>query len=137
MGQAAEVGAAREGVRERILVVEDSPLVRIGLKYDLEELGYDVLTADAPERALALAGHAGPRIDLLITDVLMPQMTGSELARELERRQPGLKTLYISGMRFEQLVEQGRIGPGDPALEKPFSPEVLASKIREVLRNGA
>ncbi len=137
---AEEAGAASatpvEGGRETILVVEDERLVRVSIRHLLQSLGYRVLEAAGPEEALSLCEREGDGIDLLLTDIVMPGLSGGELARRLQRRFPGLRVLYMSAFSGETLVEEGRLDQGLPTLEKPFTQEQLAAKVREVLAAG-
>jgi len=91
-----------------------------------------VLEAERGEAALAAAGGARD-LRLLITDVVMPDMSGRELARELQRRCPGLKVLFISGYTDESIASHGVLDPGVELLEKPFTAEALARRVREIL----
>jgi two-component system cell cycle sensor histidine kinase/response regulator CckA len=118
---------------ERLLLVEDNEHVRVGLVRGLTSLGYEVLPATSAEEALAIA-RVEP-VHALVTDVAMPSMTGLELAAHLQRRQPGLRVVYISG------YSESGVPDCDPAtaawLQKPFRIEVLASTLRRLLGNAA
>ncbi|HEV2752175.1 MAG TPA: ATP-binding protein [Gemmatimonadales bacterium] len=118
---------------ETLLVVEDHPDVRRLTKKVLEARGYTVLVAAEGSEALRLAAqHAGP-IDLLVTDVVMPGMSGREAALLLTAQRPDLKVLYLSGYADETIVRHGVLEPGLAFLQKPFAPDVLARKVRDVL----
>ncbi len=118
---------------ETVLVVEDEATVMTLINLVLGQLGYTVLAAADPAEAVRADGqHAGP-IHLLLTDVLLPQATGAELAGQLAASRPGLRVLYLSGLPQTVLLEKGLVGPGSTVLEKPFKLEVLAAKVREVL----
>jgi PAS domain S-box-containing protein len=118
---------------ETILVVEDEAALRDILRECLEAGGYRVLEAADGLAALKLAeSQAGP-IDLLVTDVVMPGMGGSEIARQLAAQRPDLKVLYMSGYTDDAVVLHGVLGAEVPFLEKPFTAASLARKIREVL----
>ncbi|MCX6628423.1 MAG: response regulator, partial [Candidatus Solibacter sp.] len=98
----------------------------------LQSNGYDVLEADNAESALAAYDKNAHKVDMLLTDVVMRQMNGFELGRALSQRTPGLKVLYMSGYRDQG----GGIEPGqspDTFLHKPFTPDLLLAKVREVL----
>jgi len=118
------------GGSETILVVEDlAPLRRVVAEV-LHELGYEVLEAGDPDEALRQAGLFARRIDLLLTDVVMPHMSGIELARRLVIQRPETKVLYMSGYATD--LPEGGAGAED-LLCKPFTPEELAARIRERL----
>jgi CheY-like chemotaxis protein len=120
-------------VQETVLVVEDEDALRELAREILEMHGYDVVEACNGQDALRVYDQREGGIDLLLTDVVMPVMGGRELARHLEKRQPGLKVLYVSGYTDETAIREGKLEPGAEFLAKPFSPDDLASKIREVL----
>jgi PAS domain S-box-containing protein len=118
---------------ETILLAEDAAPVRSVAREVLRRHGYRVLTAADGRTALELAGtHPGP-IDLLITDVIMPEMSGRQVADRLKERLPKLKVLFVSGYTDDAIVRHGILEPGIAFLQKPFSPESLARKVREVL----
>jgi signal transduction histidine kinase len=118
---------------ETVLVVEDESDVRSYLVETLEDLNYRVFEAANGEAALALFDADPFRIDLLLTDIVMPGLNGRELAEQLHHRQPGLRVLFMTGYSRDAIVHQGRLDPGVSLLQKPFSQALLASKIREVL----
>ena len=126
---------------ETILVVDDEADVCELARDCLVAAGYRVLEARDGEEALRIAeGHTEP-IHLLLTDVMMPRLNGVELAGRLTRQRPDTKVLYMSGFavvgaQIEQLSGPG-LQPGDPILPKPFSPETLTRKVREVLDRPA
>ena len=119
--------------RETILLVEDEPAVR-GLVHETLRLhGYTVLEArHGIEALLASAKYVGP-IHLLLTDVVMPQMSGPEVAEKILTVRPGIKVLYMSGYPDHPVFDQGGMSCQTGFLPKPFSPHVLAQKVREVL----
>jgi PAS domain S-box-containing protein len=118
---------------ETVLVAEDEWAVRgIALRV-LKELGYTVLGAANGTEALRVALAQGKKFDLLLTDVIMPEMNGKALAERLTVLWPGLKVLFVSGYTDETVARQGILDEGRAFLPKPFSPEVLARKVREVL----
>jgi PAS domain S-box-containing protein len=118
---------------ETILVVEDEDMVRQFTVKILDRLGYLVLGASNGEEALHVAeGHEG-RINLLMTDVVMPGMNGRQLADELTRIRPGTAVLFTSGYTESIIVNQGVVEKSLNFIGKPYSPQVLSSKIREVL----
>jgi PAS domain S-box-containing protein len=118
---------------ETILLAEDADAVRAVARQVLARLGYTVLEASDGMSALRLAEtHRGP-IHLLLTDVVMPEIGGRMLAEQLRGQRPGLKVLYSSGYTADAVVRHGMLGPGIAFLQKPFTPEVLARKVRDVL----
>ncbi len=99
----------------------------------MEKSGYTVLEGEDAESALAAArAHTGP-IHLLVADVVMPGPSGRELARRLAEFRPETKVLYVSGYTDDAIVHHGMLEPGLNFLQKPFTPAVLARKVREVL----
>jgi len=118
---------------ETILLTEDEPLVRTLARKVLELARYRVLVAASGAEALALAErHEGP-IHLLLTDVVMPEMSGRELAHRLASLRPDARVLYMSGYADEAIAQHGVLDPGTAFLQKPFTPDGLARKVREVL----
>jgi CheY-like chemotaxis protein len=121
------------GRGETILLVEDAERVRAVVREILEMSGYAVLEAHHGAEALELSNrHAGP-IHLLVTDVVMPQMSGRELAQRLATLRPDLKVLYMSGYTDDAIVRHGVLASGIAFLSKPFTPDALALKVRELL----
>ena len=121
------------GGTETILVVEDEDAVRALVLDALEGFGYTVLTASRPAEAIELADqHPGP-IHLMATDVIMPQMNGRQLADAICPRRPAMKVLYMSGYTDHAIVHGGTLESGMVFIRKPFAPDVLARKVREVL----
>ena len=137
--QGAEVTGVAPGRaygRETILVVEDDPAVR-GLVHEaLRHNGYEVLVArHGIEALLTGAKHMGP-IHLLLTDVVMPQMSGPEVAEKLTGLRPEIKVLYMSGYPDHPVFSQGGVNRETAFLQKPFTPNLLTQKVREVLDGG-
>jgi len=118
---------------ETVLVVEDEAAVRNLTCELLRSTGYAVLEASDGVEALRLAGALESEIHLLVTDVVMPQMGGGELAQRLTEGRPGVKVLYVSGYSDDAVVRHGVREKGRGFLQKPFSLEVFARKVREVL----
>jgi signal transduction histidine kinase len=119
---------------ETILLVEDAALVRTLARQVLETAGYNVLEAASAEAALTICEHInGTRIDLLLTDVVMPGMSGNDMSKILLERQPDMPVLYMSGYTDEAIVQHGVLEAGINFLQKPFSPGTLTLKVREVL----
>ena len=118
---------------ETVLLAEDEELVRTLARKVLEQAGYRVLVAAGGAEALAIAErHAGP-IHLLLTDVVMPEMSGRELTRRLIARRPEVRVLYMSGYADEAIAQHGVLDPGTAFMQKPFTPGALAHRVREVL----
>jgi len=118
---------------ETVLLVEDEVMVLEIAKTLLEQLGYKVLATDGPREALDLAEHYEGEIHLLMTDVVMPEMSGRELWRQVLHLRPGIKTLFMSGYTANVIAHRGVLDKGVHFLEKPFSMEVLAVKLREAI----
>lgn len=118
---------------ETILFVEDLESLRTVIADSLEQLGYQVLTAASGEDALMLSSHYKGEIHLLLTDVIMPQMKGPELAKKLQADRPKMKVIYVSGYPDGVLAPHGVLAPGTVLINKPFSIKVLSTKLREVL----
>jgi PAS domain S-box-containing protein len=118
---------------ETVLLVEDEEMVRSMTREILQESGYQVLEAKHGHEALLVAErHHGP-IHLMLSDVVMPQMSGRELAERLSPRRKEMKVLYMSGYTDDAIVHQGVLDEGMAFIEKPFTPNALAHKLREVL----
>jgi CheY-like chemotaxis protein len=138
-GQAQEAARQAPTGHETILVVEDEPVVRMLAVRFLRSQGYETLEAGDYEQALAAVDqHDGP-LHLLLSDVVLPGRSGPEISAALERRRPGLKVLFMSGYAASAMTQQGRLDPGRAFIEKPFTPDGLARKVREVLdaRDGS
>jgi PAS domain S-box-containing protein len=121
---------------ETVLLVEDEPEVRRLVDKLLRMQGYAVVSAGSPAEAIAAARAAGP-IAILITDVIMPGMNGRELATVLGAERPGMRVLYMSGYTDAAIAQHGILPAGTAFLSKPFTPDALARKVREVLDAGA
>lgn len=122
-----------ESGRETVLLVEDEPSLRRLVHETLRLQGYTVLEARHGIEALLTAAKYGGPIHLLLTDVVMPQMNGPEVAAELLIVRPGIKVLYMSGYPDHPVFDQGDMNRETSFLAKPFSPNVLAKKVREIL----
>jgi len=130
--EAPAVAAPAAGT-ETILVAEDEQMVRVLVRKVLEQAGYTVLLAGGGSEALQLAErHTGP-IHLLVTDVVMPGMSGRELARQLVTKRAGTKVLFLSGYADDAVARHGVLEPGTAFMQKPFTPSALARRVREVL----
>lgn len=118
---------------ETILVVDDEPDVRTLARDILEPEGYTVLEAPDGADALLVAGHYAGPIHLVLTDVLMPNLSGPEMADQLKSVRRDTKVVFMSGYTSEVMGQYGVVRSGAPFVAKPFSPEGLARKLREVL----
>ena len=130
-----EVSAAVRptGGHETILLVEDEPTILKMTTMMLEHLGYTVLTAATPGEAIRLVEEGGQKIDLLLTDVIMPEMNGSVLVERVLASQPGMRHLFMSGYTANIIASQGVLDEGVAFIQKPFARKDLADKIREIL----
>ena len=124
---------APAGGAETILLVEDDDAVRAAARRTLARAGYTVLEASNGTEALARYAEAASPIDLVVTDLVMPEMGGRDLAARLRACHPHTRVLYMSGFTQDAAVRQSVLAPGEVFLEKPFTPDGLARKIREVL----
>ncbi len=126
---------------ETILVVEDDATIRAIARRVLAMKGYSVLEAASPRDALELSARHDGRIDLLLTDVVLPEMGGRQLAEALVRSRPEVLVLYMSGYTDNAIVHHGRLDAGTEFLAKPFTPATLLRRVREILdrpqSNGA
>ena len=118
---------------ETLLIVENETAIRNLLQMALRKNGYTVLAAESAREALEIVrGHAGA-IDLLITDVVMPDMNGLELVRALATIRPETRTLFMSGYMDDALGDLGVLPSQANFIQKPFSPRVIAQKVRDIL----
>lgn len=121
---------------ETILLVEDAAPLRTLTRKILENCGYKVFEADGAEQALQVAEEHAAEISLLLTDVVMPHTSGPVLADQLSRKYPHLKILFMSGYADDAIAESGLLKVGMALLEKPFTMQALAGKIREILESA-
>jgi DNA-binding response OmpR family regulator len=117
-----------------ILLVEDEDQVRDLTRTMLERRGYRILEAATPEDALRIASQPGQKIDLLLTDIVMPLKYGTDLATEVRSILPEVRVLYMSGYTDDSVVKQGLLAPDTAFIQKPFSARDLERKVREALR---
>ena len=121
---------------ETILLVEDEDVVRGLTRKILMQAGYNVLDAQSGEEAIRLCrAHAGP-IDLLLTDVVMPEISGKEVADRLLELRPAIRVLFMSGYTDEAIVQHGVLDANVKFIQKPFTWVGLTRKVREVLNRG-
>ncbi len=132
--QAESQGIPVAGGQETILMVEDEPVILVMCKAMVENLGYRVITAGTPGEAIRLAQEHAGQIHLLMTDVIMPEMNGRELARRLLSLYPELKCLFMSGYTANVIAHHGVLEEGVPFLQKPFTLKDLSAKIRAALK---
>jgi len=125
-------GAVPAGT-EGILVVEDETAVRTVVERVLKAQGYDVRAVSSSDEAEAVFASEGERFRLLLTDVVLPGTGGQELSQRLQARRPDLKVLFMSGYADNGIRSHGLLDGGAAYIQKPFSPDVLARKVREVL----
>jgi CheY-like chemotaxis protein len=131
LAQEARGDAGTSSTGGRILLVEDDETIRKLTERVLVRAGFNVTTSMSSEAALECYEGAGS-VDLLLTDVIMPGMSGPQLAEQLESRGTGFKTLYMSGYTHDVIAERGLLDVGE-LIEKPFSPQELVDKINEIL----
>ncbi len=124
---------AIEGGKENILLIEDEQAIRVLCERSLRAQGYQVLAAASGSEAIELFSKSPDKIDILVTDLMMPNMSGRELADELRSKNPDLLVLYISGYSDDLSIQEGVHEGRDTLLQKPFLPGDLARKVREVL----
>jgi DNA-binding response OmpR family regulator len=127
------VAPAPAQVRETILLVEDEAGIRALVRKILKRERYNVLEAGSAEEASTVAGAYDGRIDLLLTDVMLPGMGGRDLAEGLRESLPNLSVLYVSGFTDDEGVRAGGFPPGSKFLQKPFTLSALVAKVRESL----
>jgi CheY-like chemotaxis protein len=138
--EAAALSTARTAARggtETVLLVEDEAVVRTLVRNTLLQNGYRVLEAENGSQALRICErHRGP-IHLLVTDVVMPGINGRELAERLTQQRPELRIMFMSGYTDETIAHHGVLAPGVGFLQKPFTLDALARKVRETLDTAA
>jgi two-component system cell cycle sensor histidine kinase/response regulator CckA len=116
-----------------VLIAEDEEAVRTLAARALSELGYETLQAEDGRAALDILIERDGRVDLVITDLIMPRMDGKELGEEIARRYAALPVLYMSGYTDDDALLRGLVAPDAPFVAKPFAPDALASRVQDVL----
>ncbi len=129
----APATAARPG--QTVLIVEDEPGVREIAARVLTDRGYRVIVAEDGQAALDLLVEPDCQVDAVVTDLAMPGVSGRELAGRIERLRPGVPLLFMSGYTDDDVVRRGLLDAGQPFFRKPFSPEELARRVRDLLRD--
>lgn len=124
---------ARTAGQEKLLLVEDDPAVLSFVESALSRLGYEVVSTSEPSQAVEIVRDQGQSIDLMITDVVMPGMTGAVLAERVSEIRPDLKVMFVSGYTHDVVAHHGVLTDGIGFLQKPFSPSELGQKIRQIL----
>ena len=135
-GKEQEKFAGEISGSETVLIVEDDDGLRNLAKNALRKYGYEILEAENGEKALNVSETHNGRIHLLLTDVVMPGMSGTDLAEKLQSIRPETRVIYMSGYTDNAIVNHGILRKGINFIEKPFSPESLGRKVREVLDDG-
>ena len=130
---AAPATRAAAGGTETILLVEDEESVRQLVRDTLESKGYKIVDAENGEAGIAAAARHNGKIDLVITDVVMPGMGGREMAQQILKTHPGTKVLYLSGYTEDAVLSEGGLDNATAFLQKPFTLQNLSRKVREVL----
>jgi CheY-like chemotaxis protein len=136
MGEHAVVGKTAKRGSETILLVEDEEAVRGLACRILERQGYRVIPAQHGRDAMEIATKEEGRIDLVLTDVVMPGMNGRGLVERLSGIRPTIKSLYMSGYTDDDIIRRGFIEPSKSFLQKPFTSEALLQTVRKVLDEG-
>jgi CheY-like chemotaxis protein len=132
-GTMEPVGRDKDGRSGTVLLVEDSELVRDVVAFLLESDGLTVLQASGGEAALALVRRGDAPIDLLLTDIVMPEMSGVELADRLERERPDMRILFMTAYAEEVVVNEGILGKHRECIGKPFTQEQITKRVRKIL----
>jgi two-component system, cell cycle sensor histidine kinase and response regulator CckA len=131
--RASQVKSLATAAVETVLLVEDDESLRNLAARVLRDAGYTVLDTRSATEAVLLGTHHEGTIDLLLTDVVMPQMSGRTVTELLTQQRPSLRVLYMSGYTDDVVVKRGVLATGTAFLQKPFTPEQLLQKVRAVL----
>ncbi|MDP2658349.1 MAG: response regulator, partial [Candidatus Deferrimicrobium sp.] len=132
-GTMEPTGREKDGRTGTILLVEDSDVVRDVVARMLEKGGFTVLPASCGEDALSTSQRKEASIDLLLTDIVMPEMNGVELADRLERERPDMRILFMTGYAEEVVVNEGILGKHRECIGKPFTQEQITKRVRTIL----
>jgi len=127
------VGKDKDGRTGTILLVEDSDVVRDVVARMLEAGGFTVLPASSGDDALSISRRRDAPIDLLLTDIVMPEMNGVELADRLEREHPDMRILFMTGYAEAVVVNEGILGKHRECIGKPFTQEQITKRVRKIL----
>jgi CheY-like chemotaxis protein len=133
----SQIGVGIERGNETILLVEDQKSVRSFTGAALKEYGYHVIEASDGDEATAVAEEYAGEIHLLLTDVVMPGISGKEASERMKEVRPNLKVLFMSGYTADVIAQRGVLDRSVAFLHKPFSPVQLAAKVREVLAQSS
>ncbi|MBI4458968.1 MAG: response regulator, partial [Acidobacteria bacterium] len=134
--EAEQTSASSLKGEETVLVVEDEEMLRELTCEFLQDSGYTVLAAGNGAEAIEISKRRQGPIHLLVTDAVMPGMSGRELAQRLESQRPDMKVLYVSGYTDDVVLRNGLLQPGTAFLQKPFTQNALTHKVRAVLEGG-
>ena len=129
----SEVAKPLPGSAKTIMLVEDEESVRTLSRIILEKEGYTIIEAKHGREALLLCEQYPGKIDLLLTDVVMPYVGGPELAEQISLLRPGIKVVYVSGYTDKAITQAGLLTEGVAFLEKPFTPQTLLRRLRQIL----
>jgi two-component system cell cycle sensor histidine kinase/response regulator CckA len=124
---------ASDGGSKRLLVVDDEPAALVITSRMLQGAGFETLQAPSAREALRLLEQGDPVVDLVITDVVMPETDGRALGRLIAERYPGLPVIYMSAYAAEDIFHRGSPGPNLPFIRKPFPPELLIELVQRHL----
>ncbi|MEX1256782.1 MAG: response regulator [Gemmatimonadota bacterium] len=116
-----------------VLIVEDDDAVRAVIRRALTRFGYTILAASGGEEALRIASEHAGKIDLLLTDVMMPGMNGVDVAARVSELSPGIRVFYMSGYADRELMGKGLLDADTHFLQKPFTPQELGGRVKEIL----